>query len=580
MVKDAREYIFAKGWEFKESGKNLILKTCPYCGKSDWKFSINAENGVWICNHSSSCGERGNLWRIQRDQGDISPVYRKPRVKPKQIVMGNNVSPFHQWYESVRGIKADILEKYGVGYVERGGKKYIVYSCVDKEGEILNRKYRNVKDKSDMWTEKNAHQAYYGLQFVDFEKQFLFVVEGEDDCHAMAQYGIGNVVSIPYGSLSYSPEMDAINKRFKHILTVFDNDEKGQLGARRFAEKAGLNKCKNAMLPFKDARDCLLNGIDAEKFKDYLSKAEAFKYEKIISQSDIFDRWFDFTFRTEGVAATNIEVEAINRILGGIRMGEVSMITGHSGQGKSTFAYNLGHWCEKASLNVFCMSFENKLVNVARKFIEIDSSQSIYAFNEETRSYELCVDENWATLMRRNFENRSIWHFDKDYSQDGFFDVSTVIESITYANKFYDCNFIIVDHLHYFLKLSGERNPSDKISECVRSLSILAQKLGVHIAIIVHPHKTNDRSGRLEKLTMNSAKGSSGIVQESDNYLIVERPGEDSISIVSIVKNREIGKLGKMAFVVLDNGNTFVEDKQFDFEAYAINNTKGKVGDY
>ena len=32
--------------EIKLKGKELHIKTCPYCGKSDWKFYLNVETGL------------------------------------------------------------------------------------------------------------------------------------------------------------------------------------------------------------------------------------------------------------------------------------------------------------------------------------------------------------------------------------------------------------------------------------------------------------------------------------------------------------------------------------------------------
>ena len=567
MVDNAYEYITAKGWQYRDTGKEMVLKTCPYCGASDWKFSINSNSGVWLCNHENSCGERGNLWKLQRDMGDLTPVTRRPVVPPPQRKFETETEKFLKWYEEKRGIAIPILKKYGVKLFKSNGNKFIAYETITAEGEIVNRKFRNVADKKNMWVEKDASLAYYGQQFLNFKNTTLIVTEGEDDCHALAQCEIENVVSIPQGVMAYTPEMDKLNNRFEKIVVIFDNDDKGQQGARRFAEKAGLAKCVNVVLPYKDSRDCLLNGFNIFTFQKYIGNAERFRYERILSQKDSFSLFINDMYhnRTDSI---NVATAGINRVLGGIRRKELTVITGHSGQGKSTFAYNFAHWAEKAGMSVFNMSFENKLSSVVRKYIEIDTDRCFFEYSEDDNKYQRVITEQEAMGFQYDYELRNLYHFDKSYSQTGFFTVEDVLESIKYANKFYNCDFVVVDHLHYFLRLSTERNPADKIAETIRALSVLAQEMNIHILLISHPHKPNDRNGKLEELTMNSGKGSSSIVQEADNYMIVSRPetqNDMNYSIVRIVKNRENGRLGKMAFLVSENGNTFTETANYNW---------------
>ena len=52
-----------------------------------------------------------------------------------------------------------------------------------------------------------------------------------------------------------------------------------------------------------------------------------------------------------------------------------------------------------------------------------------------------------------------------------------MVNVIEYAVKFYDVKFFLIDHLHYFLQLSGEKNPVQVIDESVRKIKQLTERL-------------------------------------------------------------------------------------------------------
>ena len=48
-----------------KGGKDVKIKTCPYCGSDDYKFLINPKTGRWICNHRNRCGEQGGINKMK-----------------------------------------------------------------------------------------------------------------------------------------------------------------------------------------------------------------------------------------------------------------------------------------------------------------------------------------------------------------------------------------------------------------------------------------------------------------------------------------------------------------------------------
>lgn len=574
------QYLNSIGQVFREQNREIVLQNCPYC-ESNKKgnfahFYFSKEKQTFFCH---KCGVKGNLYRFKLDRGDIQPITRARNIEYKRPnnpdLFKRTETAFLDWYEKTRGISRTVLRSYEIGYTtkEIEGKKLdiIVYHYYNEKKELINRKFRST-DKKHMWTEKDAEKIYYGLQFLDFEKEYLHIVEGEDDCHALVQLGVDNVVSVPYGAGNYTPAMDRINKQFKKLILIFDNDERGQQGARQFAEKAGLTKCVNVILPFKDARDCLLEGIDIFGIQTEIAKAKPFRHEEIIKIGDAKEDFKNFIFHSQKLIGKMTPSSAFNKILGGVRLSELTIITGHTGSGKTTFANNLVAWMEQCGMIPMVMAFENKFVSIIRKFIEIYSHENIYIYDELQNKQIVSKDEKWVEKWINILNDKNLYFLNKSVNnKGGYFDLKHIHNIIDYAVKFYNVNLFLIDHLNYFLKLSNAKNPVHVIDETVRQIKLWTDAYNIHIILIVHPHMTQDKAtGKTVELGLNSLKGSSSIAQECDNFLVVSRPekkeGKEILKCkVLVKKNREHGKLGDFYLDVLENRNTFVpEGKKSD----------------
>lgn len=272
--------------KYKDKGDEFTLEICPYCGKNGHKFTANIEKQVFHCYHENACGKSGTLYKLFSDNNvlpiaNTAKTYKKP--KPDSYIVSSDT--FLSKYQSERKISVETLKKYSVSHKTINGNEFIVYRYFDENKVEINRKYRNFNDKTNMWTEKDAEHIYYGLDHINFNDKRLIVVSGEDDVHALKDIGFvsENVVSVPYGDKAYTDSMRAINERFPEIILMFDADTSGQAGALQFAQKAGVQKCKNVILPYKDARDCLQNGIDYFNIQKEIASAKNFEMPVIVS---------------------------------------------------------------------------------------------------------------------------------------------------------------------------------------------------------------------------------------------------------------------------------------------------------
>ena len=69
------EYVKRKKWAYEESAGRLVVKTCPYCGDSNKHFYVNPITSQFLC---FKCDVNGNLYKLKKDLGDISPISSIP----------------------------------------------------------------------------------------------------------------------------------------------------------------------------------------------------------------------------------------------------------------------------------------------------------------------------------------------------------------------------------------------------------------------------------------------------------------------------------------------------------------------
>jgi len=472
-------------------------------------------------------------------------------------------------YEKERGIKKEILKKFDVQFQKGKFGVAYVYQYFDDKGIIFNRKYKfkQKNGKNGYMTEKDALHNFYGIQFLKKEVGFLIVCEGEDDCHALVQMGFENVVSVDYGAGNFNFAMKSILRQYENIYLMFDNDTKGQDGAKKFADNAGSEKCKNIVLPKNDARECLLSGVSFDEISILISTSRIFDHPNLITGMSFMDN-IDDEYYSKDETLFKTGLDEFDKMLGGIRAGELTVLTGSTGTGKSTLGQNFIHFALKNNISSLVFCFENKIKEVKEKMVAIRSGKRVTFWDGKERVKCMRHDEYVKYSLEIGKSPLSIYKLDED--DNGYCDTKKLVHMINYAARVCKTRFVLIDHLHYFLNLTKVKNAVATIDEAVRELKQLANRLNIHIVLIAHPHMTNDDSkGKAIPLGLNSLKGSSAIAQESDNFIVIEK-GIDEFSNITysanirLLKNRIASVTGSVEVKVNKNFNNFENMENFN----------------
>ena len=537
---DLFDFLAQIGQQTRQRGKELYLNNCPFCetnrrDKSD-HFSFRIDTGQYNC---VKCNSKGNLITFKREMG-YEPfeyrVYHKPDQE-KAKTLTQQPETYYQAYQRARGIPGKILKKYGVGKINDPKLGCCrTYQYVDiSTGEIANIKYINAKKQ--MKTESNAKKIYYGLQFVNFECDTLHITEGEDDCHALVACGIDNVVSVPYGASNYSPEMGEINKKFKTLILFFDNDKAGQEGAKKFAEKAGVWKCKNVLLPFKDARDCLLNGFDGQAFFQLVQKATQFEYSPDIKERpalSLRERLKRFEIDADkNEAGIKFGYDLIDNITGGLRGGDVFTIIANPGCYKTTMLMNLIKRAidkQENGIAIF-FSLEMQIEAEFERELQINIGyKAVWELRKRIRENKAEWEETKKSLLETRYSR--LWVSEENgLSVDGIVKVIKTTEEVAGEPAI----IIGIDYLDFI------DSKQQKEYDAVKSVMIgikksIAKALNIPVILLCQTNRENKQAD--EEVGARSGKGGSAIEATSDFSLGLWRH-EDRV-IGRLTKHRRI----------------------------------------
>jgi twinkle protein len=510
------KYLQSKDWSFKFKNGEFALDQCPLNGCGPGHFYINQSKEFFYCH---KCGERGHLLSLKKRLGDLPSIshisdYSKSKT-PGKIIDLSIIEKYHKellenpaalaYLMDERGFTRETIEKFKLGF--NNGAITIPHF---KNGSCLNIKSRSLGIDKKYFREEGCPSILFNLDNARKYQGAVIITEGELDTIAYDQMGFPNVVSVPNGAESFSDEWIDDLEQFDQIYLCYDMDEPGRRGAEKAADNLGRYRCFNVLLPLKDANDCLRAGFTNREMAEILAKAKTFE-EKIIKSPDAFFEDVLKLYEQKNNRGIKTGLKNLDDLLGGLRLNELSILTGETGSGKTTFGTHLGYRVAKAGYPILIASFEMKPPTIIRKMIQAQAGRSLYPFDRDAFSPYFTYISSLPI------------HFIDVYGEIG---LPELRDAIYYAKRRHGIKLVILDHLHFFLRYSGDQE-RQAIDQALRDIKSWAMDLGIHIILIVHPTKlTYDN----KVVHLNDLKGSSGLKQIPDNVLSIWRPrGEDDL---------------------------------------------------
>lgn len=518
MQNNLEGYLNLKGWEFKFKNGQYCLDQCPLSGCGPGHFYIGQANEMFYC---QKCGEKGHVLSLKKRLGDIPLIshvsnYSKTPTPSKTIDLAL-IEKYHKdlWENPValayltdqRGFTLETIKKFKLGFND--GAITVPHF---RDGLCLNIKSRPIKPKDNKFFRKEGYPSIlFNLDNAKKYRDSVIITEGEFDTIAFDQMGFSNVIAVTGGAETFLNEWIDDLEQFNQIYLSYDMDESGRIGMEKAADKLGRYRCLNLLLPLKDGNDCLKAGFTNGEIAQILAQAKPFD-SRLVKRPEAFFEDIQNIFKNPSLNnGTQTGWQRFDELFGGFRPSELTILTGETASGKTTWAVNLGYKFFKKGHPVLIASFEMKPVAILKKMIQMESGQPMAYHSIDSLS-----------PFFSSIASMPLYFVDV-YGEIGLKELK---DSIYYAQRRYDVRLVILDHLHFFLRYSGDQE-RQAIDQALRDVKTWAMELNIHIVLIVHPTKlTYDN----KEVRLNDLKGSSGLKQIPDNVLSIWRPrGEDNL---------------------------------------------------
>lgn len=539
--------------EVQEKGDELFFRLCPYCHGGDRSdrntFSVNLRNGTFNC-FRSSCGRHGHFVELARDfdfdlgfSDSYRRVYRKlPQKQP-------TVTDRAMEYLASRGIGSAVARRYRVT-THREHSNILVFPFYDEQNQLQFIKYRKTdfdpaRDKNKEWCEKDTKPILFGMQECSGLEQ-LVITEGQIDSLSLAEAGIANAVSVPTGAMGFTWLENCWDwvSRFREVV-VFGDCERGKVTLldtlqKRLAGQVVKSVQVRDYLGEKDANDILRKyGADALRTAVERAAVAPVSHVKELADVESVD-----IYRLPRIF-TNIP--EIDRIIGGLFFGQVALLTGRRGEGKSTFMSQLIVEAIEQNYNVFAYSGELKDYHFKR-WVDLQCagpdniSVSTDSFGDEVYFLQPPIVEQISRWYRGH-----AYIFDNDAVDDEMEDLPTTVERAVCR---YGIKLVCIDNLMTAMDVGMSDDLYRAQSMFVKRLKQIAVKYDVAVILVAHPRKSSSDRSRAG-FDNDDVGGSSDITNRVDVVMSYSRnldkpEGDDSgmcDSKLTISKNRLTGKL-------------------------------------
>jgi twinkle protein len=531
------------GIEINSNG-GQIRTTCPHCSpnrkkSTDKCLAVDTDKQVYFCHH---CGRSGGL------NGETKAKVRE-YIKPeyKKSSLPSNVIEYFQ----KRGISEAILSKNNIGYGQSFKDKKGIQFPYYKGGQVVNIKHR-AHDKT-FRQEKDAEKGLYRFDSVAGGTGTLILTEGEIDCLSFQEAGFEYVSSIPDGapsaeSKNYNTKFDFLKSaesllnRYDKIILAMDDDPPGKTAERELARRIGIEKCYRVQYPegCKDANDVLVKYGKAA-VTDIVNTAKPYPIEGLLQvidfQEDVLSLYDKGVNRGIYTGWKQLDPHYT------VKLGELTVITGIPGSGKSNFIDSLminlvegGDW-RFAVFSPENWPIERHIQTLLEKLVRLPFAQK--GRNTDRMPKKEIYDH--LPIMNHNF----FFIMPKDE----LLSVDTILEKARAAIFRYGIKGLVIDPWNEVEHLFGNLSETQYISKELTKIRRFARMNQIHVWIVAHPRNlTKDADGNYKPPTMYEISGGANWRNKADNGLCVHRPdhsSDDTEIYIQKIRFKEVGRIGK-----------------------------------
>lgn len=229
----------------------------------------------------------------------------------------------------------------------------------------------------------------------------------------------------------------------------------------------------------------------------------------------------------------------LDKLIGGLIMGQVVLLSGKRGEGKSTFMSQLVFEALKQEQRVLIYSGELTASHFKVWLdLQVAGADNIITTQNEYGDKEYSLAEETIKKINKWYRDK-VFIFDNSYA--GNEENGGLIKTIENAIIYYDIKLVCIDNLMTVLHINKNEDLYRAQSEFVRELKQIAMKYNVAVLLIAHPKKSNN-----PEFNNDDVSGSSDITNFVDVIMAYERNQDINYkfdALLSVTKNRLTGHL-------------------------------------
>jgi len=419
-----------------------------------------------------------------------------------------------------RGLKLETIKHFKLGLTE----KNLIAIPIYKNNELINYKFRTIPPSEKLFTQVKGCETWVfndeGIK-EGKEKKEIIICEGQFDLLSLWQNGFTNVISLNAGTQSIGSWIEELDE-IETLYINLDSDDAGKEGAKKLAERLGIEKCINVTLPEKDPND-FFKKYSAEDYKNVLLNSTKFPIQDVINISELFD---EIKKNPTFVHDFQFPFSSLQNLTGGFSRGQVITISAPSNHGKSVWTWNVLTGIAKKKLPILYVPLEDRIRYFGRNIFNILANEPVWKFTEE----------QWEALRMKVLDFPFfIYTGLEDFNLDVF---KNLVEK---GRKLYGIEIFAIDYLDFLI--TGRKSEHEEISDIMKKLALIAREYDITIFLLVQIRKKKDGDEGWNKIpSIESLGGSAKIRQVSHMCLMLFQDfknGGTSSLLVQVQKNRE-----------------------------------------
>ena len=540
-------------YKIRTSGQDekLIPVLCPLChggshGKDKNTFALFLNNGTFVCKRGS-CGRHGRFEELVKElSGEEIRLPRSGRQQSKKsekqyVLPSVEVFPPTDEiyaYFALRKISRETVDAMKIGSDKEGNIVFRFFL----DGEDIYHKFRVPRKpqtpeekRRKEWQESGTKPILYNMDNVVFS-QPLTITEGEVDQLSLYEAGITNSVSVPSGCDNFDWVTLCWDwlEHFKTIILFGDNDPPGKKMVDALVKKLGEYRVlivrDYPQIPgtdppqyCKDANEILYR-FGESKLIEMVDCAEEVETKGLIKLSSVTP-----SDPTKGNRIKTM-IPDLDKAFGGLKEGGVTVLTGASGNGKSTLSGLLMLNAIEQGYRVCAYSGELPKEDF-QEWINLQAAGSEW------------IGLRWDPVAGQQIpyvpldvQKRIMEWYDPSFflynNDEPFVDIKqadAILQVFTMAARKDGCKMFLVDNLMTTTADSDDEWRSQAVF--VNAMKQFARYYSAHVLIVAHARKT--KAG--EHIQKSDVSGSSAIINLADGAIVSERPD------IRILKNRKWG---------------------------------------